>query len=496
MRRLRSDVQKVWFAHSHLARPHLASDSERGYNIQYSAIHRLNDDILLNIFDHYRLDNEHHWNARLLWCKLSHVCQRWRRLIYKCAFHLGMHIECTNGSPIMDTLDHLPPLPLFVSYHEKPTTRLTEQDESGIYHVLRLHGRLRHIDLRLPPSILHQVVVLMDEHFPILEHLSLRFAATIEDCLPIPLPKAFLATNLRHLTLPGISPLRRLQMLTSTVSLVRLRLSNIQISSYFRPRLLVARLRSLPQLKELFIIFSTPIPHPGTESELLGEQGAPVTLPSLEYLRFEGVGAYLESLVAQITVPLLKQLEVTLFNETAFTPPLFKLSHMINTTEVLKHSSALVGFFRNEVYIVTVHHSSERGPLQLRVICNSNPLDWRFDCAAQICQALLHALSRIEDLRLYYKDQELTAELWYGTIDSATWHNLLRSFIGLKCLCIDEGLLEELSRALEVDGVGSDPGFLPNLRTISARRNLNMFTSFIDTRRVVGRPVQYSRGWY
>jgi hypothetical protein len=32
---------------------------------------------------------------------------------YTSAFHLGMHILCTNGTPIVDTLDHLPPLPLF-----------------------------------------------------------------------------------------------------------------------------------------------------------------------------------------------------------------------------------------------------------------------------------------------------------------------------------------------------------------------------------------------
>ena len=58
-------------------------------------------------------------------------------------------------------------------------------------------------------------------------------------------------------------------------------------------------------------------------------------------------------------------------------------------------------------------------------------------------------------------------------------------------LYIGEPLLEELSRALQVDGVGLDPGFLPNLRYINARRNL--FTSFIDSGQVVGRSVQFSQ---
>jgi hypothetical protein len=61
-------------------------------------------------------------------------------------------------------------------------------------------------------------------------------------------------------------------------------------------------------------------------------------------------------------------------------------------------------------------------------------------------------------------------------------------------LHIYPGLTEELSRALQVDEVGSDPGFLPNLRSIGAAHNL--FTSFIDTRRVVGRPVEFSLRYY
>ena len=249
-------------------------------------IHRLNDDVLLRIFNCYRLKEEGYWNHRLGWCKLTHVCQRWRHLIYEWAFYLGMHIEYTNGSPTVDTLDHLPPLPLLVDYWSTSGMEVTERDELGIYQVLRLHDRLRRIELVLPPSILHKIPVLMNGHFPILEHLYLSFRVHSGHCLPLMLPKAFLAPNLRYLTLPGISPPRRLRMLTSTVFLVRLALSNIQISSYFHPRLLVARLRSLPQLKILMIGFSTPIPRPSTEGKLLGEQGAPVML---YYLVLQGL---------------------------------------------------------------------------------------------------------------------------------------------------------------------------------------------------------------
>ena len=405
-----------------------------------------------------------------------------------------MHIKCTNGSPIVDTLDHLPPLPLFVEY--EPTgsgDALTRQDESGIYHALRLYDRVYHIDFKLPPCNLQNVFLHLDGQFPKLEHLSLQFKFSAsctesKDSLPLTFPKAFLAPNLRHLTLPSISPPRRLRVLTSTVSLVTLEISKIQMSSYFRPRLLVARLQFLPQLKELFIGSLTPILRPSTEGELLGEQRTLVTLPSLQNLRFTGVGAYLESLVAQIRAPLLEQLHITLFNQIALVLP--HLFNLINNTKVFKISRARVDFHRDEVCISTEHIDDElewTTSLYLSVKCKS--LDWQIDCAAQICHGLIPTLSGVGGLAFYHSQYNIPTELRNGVIDSATWHDLLRTFIGVKHLYINHALLEELSRALQVDEVGLDPEFLPNLQCIAAKDN--HFTSFIDTRQVVGRPVWF-----
>jgi hypothetical protein len=473
----------------HIAPLPLTSD------VPNATIHWLNDDTLLALFNCYRLDTENGWNVRLGWSNLSHVCQRWRHLIHECAFHLGMHIKCTNGAPILDTLNHLPPLPLFVDYnisdYSGKTILITEQDELGIHHALRFHDRVRHINLDLPPSILLRALVLMDKHFPRLEHLSLSFTA--KNSIPLTLPKAFLAPNLRCLALPSISPLRRLGVLTTTLSLVRLEFSDIQTSSYFRPKLLVARLLSLPQLEELSIVFSVPIPRPSVERELLGEQRASraVTLPNLKQLMFKGVSAYLESFVAQIRAPLLEQLYITLFNQISFELP--HLSHLINATEVFKLTTAMVYFDHYGVSVTTVHRSrgSDRGPLFLRVMCR--PLDWQIDCAAQICSALIPTLSGVEEFMLESLYWEISTELQNGAIDGTTWHELLRSFIGMKELHVEKVLLEELSRALHVDEVGSDPGFLPHLRSIRAGDNL--FTSFIDTRQGVGRPIKFIK-WY
>ena len=467
--------------------------SKRGYNVQYPAIHWLDDDILLGIFNYYRLDDEYLWNLQLLWCKLSHVCQRWRHLIYECAFHLGIHIKCTNRAPIVDTLDHLPPLPLFIDYgHRRDGIDLTVQDESGIYRALRLHDRIYHINLGLPSSILHKVLVLMDGHFPILERLTLSLSD--QNNIPLILPKAFQAPNLRHLALFSIGLAKRLRVLTSTDSLVRLQFTGIKMSTYSRPRLLVARLRSLPHLEDLYISFSVPIPRPSAERELIGEHGAPVTLPRLKKLWFKGVSAYLESFVAQIRVPLLESLYITLFNQIAFALP--HLSHLITITEGFKLPEAAVYFYPDNVSVTTTPQGStwsDVGPFFLRVMCKE--LDWQIDCAAQICHALLPALSdsesKIERLALdFFGRNVIPTELQDGEIDSTTWHELLRLFIEVKELYISNVLLEELARALLVDEVGLDPTFLPNLHTITA--DDNRFTSFTETRQILGRPVQFS----
>ena len=474
----------------------LLPTSKRACNVQYQAISWLNDDILLGIFDCYRLDEKSGWNDLFGWRKLSHVCQRWRHLVYECAFHLGAHIKCTNSSPIVEMLDHFPPLPLFIDYgHTRNGVTLTEQDEVKIYHTLRLHDRVSHIDLNVPSSVLHKVSELLDTRFPMLESLSLTFSATYEDSLPFTLPKAFRAQNLRHLSLPSISPPRRLQLLTSTVSLITLELSNIQASSYSRPRLLVARLRSLPQLKELSIRFSTPIPRPSTERELLGEQGTLVTLPSLEILEFEGDGAYLESLVAQMRVPLLNQLKITLFDQIALVLP--HLFHLINVTDAFRLRSGAVGFDCNGVFLTTDHHGPPwtgfiPAPFLFRVMCEQ--LDQQRNYAFQICNALIPLLRCVEHFSFEYSCKVQFNE-WGPLVivphDDQTWHGLLRSLKGANHLYIPEGLLHQLSRVLRMEQVGSDPGFLRNLRSIHAPDN--WFTEFIDTRQVAGRPVLFVR---
>jgi len=366
-------------------------------------------------------------------------------------------------------------------------TTMTEQDELGVYHVLRLHNRVREIYLNLPHSILHKCLVLMDGHFPILDRLNLVVDKIITTTFP---SNAFLAPNLRHLVLSDISLPEGLQLLTrlitSTVSLVTLKLSGIQ--TFFHPTLLVACLSSLSQLEELFICLSISSPRPIAERELLREKGIPITLPNLKTFQFIGDTAYLESLVSRIRAPHLEclNLDIPLFN--LFTLP--HLSHFINIAVGFKPHTARVHFGRYTVCILMTYDNSpwSDGGFLLRV--RRYRLDLQINCMAQIFTALTSALCCVEQLILVNHWLLRTDLFETSEVDSTTWYKLLRSFIGMKSLYVYDKLLDELYDALQVDQIGSDPGFLPDLQCIFAVDYL--FTSFIDTRRVVGRPVQFS----
>ena len=125
-------------------------------------------------------------------------------------------------------------------------------------------------------------------------------------------------------------------------------------------------------------------------------------LSKLKSLSFRGVGAYLERLISQIRAPVLKVLDITLFNQLAFS--LAHLSQFVNITELIKFSrTATINFLPGAS--VTLSHrvmdwrsANWDQHFALRVMCKSS--DWQIDCTAQICNALMSTLSGIENLSL------------------------------------------------------------------------------------------------
>ena len=460
------------------------------YQVLYTSINTLNDDVLLSIFKHHGpADNERNGVSRPWW-SLSRVCRRWRCLIYESAFYLDAHIVCTEGTPVVDRLSLLPPLPLVVNYRSRD---IGAQDELGILHVLRLRDRVRRIDIRLPPSNLRKLLVLMDEPFQILEHLHL--ASTTDEDTSLILPETLLAPNLRHLTLLGVKLSTELPLLSSAISLVTLTLENIRDSTYLLPENLITRLRAFRQLEGLSISFAIPLPHSGAEKEFLDALEAPTTLPRLKRLTFRGMGDYLENLAAQIRAPSLEQLHVTLFDQGVFVLP--HLSYFTNTTEGLQLPIVAKILCEQDGLTLTTDHrrrrqlANESSGFSLRVICDV--YDRHVDRAAQICNTLRPVLSDVEQLTLTGR-WWMPVDLQDGNAASARWRKLLRPFIGVKRLHMCRVLQSEISSALQVDDAGLDPWLLPSLQElipdISERRIGNSFSSFIDARQIAGRPVR------
>lgn len=396
---------------------------------------------------------------------------------------------------MVDTLSHLPSLPLVIDYQDAPLP-ISAKDELGISRVLQLHDRVRRAALSIPPASLHNLLALMDDSFPILDHLCLSSTAKETDA-DLKLPTNFMAPHLCHLTLLGIGLPTGLPLLSSTIALVTLTLGNIQSSGYFPPKHLITRLRSLPQLEELSIGFSIPIPRPRAEGELLDALTS-VTLPALKRLTFRGVSAYLESLVAQLSAPVLEHLGITIFNQIAFTLP--HLSHFTRTTAGLKLLFAAVVFESDAVSVVMDHRRQQQGyaspSFSFRLMCQQ--FDWQVDCAAEICIALMPALSGVEGLTLDFDRQRIPIEWQDNTVDGTTWRELLGPFVGARELRICHSLTWQLSFALEMDDAGLDPMLLPSLQELVPRLEEdhelenNAFGSFVDARRIAGRPVRVS----
>ena len=81
----------------------------------------------------------------------------------------------------------------------------------------------------------------------------------------------------------------------------------------------------------------------------------------------------------------------------------------------------------------------------------------------------------------------------YNEVDPTEWFKLFSSFNGVRTLCIDDGLVEELSRCLRSD---NNNEFLPELKVLtysSSGDTGDPFTSFIGACQNAGRPVTLVR---
>jgi len=465
-------------------------------------IHSLDQDSLLHIFYLCRpvlLDEDETnnivilqggiWTRERWWYKLVQVCRRWRYLILDSAHHLRLSLVVSRGTPVVEMLEHYPPLPLTIDYVNHSYFITTEAKE-GIIDALKHRDRVRHIRLDIPVLYLQQVIMALEGEFPILEFMWIGPTTELDTSLI--LPKSLRAPYLRHLGLSNFALPIGSPLLTTSMSLTTtLFLDWIRPSGYFHPNDLVHRLSQMPRLEILGISFHPPGPNLDVNEELLPTQ---VTLPNLRWFSFQGAGAYLEALLPCMTAPLLAKLLINFFNPLTFHLP--HLVRFLHTAENLRFSRAKL-HFRRELFYVTVYPDKEARvyALSMAIICRH--LNRQVASAAQILSVLRSAFSAVENLTLkVYVGYGMSSEEWLNEADRTQWRDLLGPFSNVKTFQVSSGLVSQLSRSLQVEGGESPVELLPELKELSYN-NCSVFDdafgAFIDARRIAGRPVTVVR---
>jgi hypothetical protein len=114
---------------------------------------------------------------------------------------------------------------------------------------------------------------------------------------------------------------------------------------------------------------------------------------------------------------------------------------------------------------------------------------------AQISKSLSQIFSAIEHLTLEHEAHSQSSEE-HDEVDRTEWRNLLRPFSNVKTLRIEDGLVEELSRCLQLEDGELPLELLPQLQELTCSGSGDTgdaFTSFIDARQNAGRPVTLFR---
>ncbi|KAI0291210.1 hypothetical protein B0F90DRAFT_1778943 [Multifurca ochricompacta] len=425
------------------------------------SIKTLPDDILLDIFDYYRLAVGIDWPQR--WYTLAHVCRRWKQLIFASSLRLALQLRSTFGTQVEDMITYSPPFPLVLDYDSRYDESWSISDVDGVLFALLQHPqRVREIVLSAPASRLARLTMAMTGAAPIVEFLKLESQTT-----ELILPRQFLdgqAPQLRRLVLSGCTLHTLHPLLSSATSLVNLTLHRIPSSAYFSPDSLASCLRCMPRLQSLSITFlsavpssaNVPLPPPNQTTNR-------AEVPMLEEFTYRGTSTYLNALLSKLHAPLMKKLHLRLFNQLTLSIPHIAV-FTNDTASSLKPTLALIEFYESSVWLTmldTSPHSSHphrqrrrrpgAGENEIAISVSCDRLDYQVSSLVSICHALMKTLSPIEELMIGFHARELPRgeHEEQERVDSTLWCSLLMPFQQVHTLRVDAALGAELARALE-----------------------------------------------
>ena len=464
----------------------------------------LPDVALLEIFDFYVGQEGHNIDVdecRMhAWCRLAHVCRKWRDLVFGSPRRLGIRLWYKGGLPLQNMVDIWPPLPIAI--WANPQLMRGRYDESNIIAALDSEHFDRIYGIQLwdfPSWQLEEVLEAMHQPFPALSFLGLGLYH--EDEIESVIPDSFLGGSaphlqtllLNHIPFPGLP-----KLLLSATHLVELYLWRIPHSVYLPPEMMVDCLSVLSRLKILKFEFESPRSrvdqnsrHPPPSTRTL--------LPVLTELWFRGLNEYLEDLVPRIDAPLLDKLEIFFFHEPILNNP--HLTQFIDRTPKFKaRSDARVVIFDRQVSVALPLPQTSNRSLKLGVSYKQS--DLQLLPLAQVCSSSFPQgfISAVEHLDIIWDGRWGPQGL--NVIENNQWLELLHPFTGVKSLYISEEAVPRIAPALQ-ELVGERvTEVLPALETLSLYETTSGpvqegIAEFVSARQLAGHSttISYSYGY-
>ena len=445
-------------------------------------IGKLSNKVLLKIFRYYLDDSP------LLWPRLVHICRKWRRIVSASQRALRLRLFCTYGTPVLKTLDYWPTLPIAVDFGGSPALDLpAPEDEDNIIAALKQSGRVNSINLAVTSSLLEKFSDI-EGPFSHLEDLVLLS----RDSVQLTLPSTFRwGPRLRSLHLTRVAFPALPQLLYASKNLVDLQLHEVLNTWRISPETLVIALSGMAQLQSLSLHFLSAANH--IVSPL--PSGERIILPTLTHLRFRGIHAYLEGLVARINAPGLRDIEITFFNKRIF--DVSKLGEFVDRIEMQKtHRRADI---LSSERAISISLTQPGAPTCLKLQVSCEPLRGQVYSMAQICSHFSAFISRVEDLRI----NMARPSSGHDSVDAERWLDLFDSFAGVKWFHVAGNFSTDIVLALQPSERWRNV-ILPALHKLCIREPGPRCTplrkavvSFTHSRPLSGRflEVEYERQW-
>jgi len=413
------------------------------------------------------------------WQSLVHVCRRWRSIVFASPRHLNLRLLCTPETPVGDTLDIWPALPLLI---RGDTTFSSGMD--NIVIALGETNRVCQVSLEgLLGRQLEYVLAAMQVPFP---ELKLLHLSSYDEMRRPVVPDSFLggsAPHLRTFELEGILFPGLPNLLSSATHLFHLDLS-LPHSGYISPGAMADLLSMLSSLQTLALEFQSPLSRPDEESPPPSNR---FVIPALKSFCFDGVIEYLEDLVTYFDAPQLHHLSITFFNQIDFDSP--QLAQFISRAPKLADcdSDAHVGFDGSTANVRLPSHL-RNFTILVEILCRG--LVRQLSSLARACNTC--PLSMIESL---YVEHQYPHMVWeYDVIENTLWLELLLSFPAVKNLYLSKDFAPGIAAALqEISGTEE----LPSLQNIFVeglepsgpfQENIGQF---VTARQLSGHPISF-----